>query len=248
MAVVTKLTELDLQYAAQQAGCALAELGEQVASDFFYAKKCAEANLRKLKLAQGFMMVLENYMAEDVEILASTKIKHLTGTTGTISLYISNGTESIITVPYNTSLYQTALDLKAAVGTAYSVTVTVVALGDTADTTTVAEIILTAEEGSGVDGNDIQVKMVNTAGNNTFNITGYTYLKGGKDAIEEGDNCVTEEDMQDIILPTLGSLLSITFPNPGLITGIEETPVAPAILIETGDNLLTEDSNNLLRE
>ncbi len=64
MAIITTyLTSLDLRYYAQKLGCAVGDLGYKTANDFYYGKKCAASNLRKLKLAQGYLSIIERYIA-----------------------------------------------------------------------------------------------------------------------------------------------------------------------------------------
>ncbi len=61
MVIVTYLTALDLRYYAQTIGCAIGDLGYKTANDFYYGKKCAAANLRRLKLANGYLRIIERY-------------------------------------------------------------------------------------------------------------------------------------------------------------------------------------------
>lgn len=249
MSVITKLTSLDLRYYTQYAGIALANLGNTVSNDFYYGKKCAYANLRKLTLARGYMKILESYIPEDVEVLATRKIIYLTGTTGSIDINILNSTTQTVTVPFNTSLYQTALDLQTALNALdYAATISLVtALGDSSVTTTPAEITIQAATGTGINGNGIQVELVANGGNSTFNITDYSYLQGGRNALTSGDNCVTEEQMQSVILPNLASFLNIVFPQPGVVvTELEES--LSLLLQETGDLILQENGDFLLLE
>ncbi len=61
MVITTYLTALDLRYYAQTIGCAIGDLGYKVANDFYYGKKCAASNLRRLKLANGYLRIIERY-------------------------------------------------------------------------------------------------------------------------------------------------------------------------------------------
>lgn len=247
MAVVTNVSSLDLRFYAQYAGIALANLGNTVANDFYYGRKCAEANLRRLKLAEGYMNILENYLPEGYEVSAQRTITYLSGTTGAVGLNVSNGSVDTIAAQYNLSLYQTALDLQTLLNSLnFAVKITsVIALGDLTVATTPVQITFTAVSGMGVSGNNVKVELFDEMGDNIFDIVGYTYLQGGQNVIVSGDNCVTEDQLQNVVLPNLGGYLNIVFPQPGLTVSSQQENIS-ILLQENGSAILQEDGNFIL--
>lgn len=63
MTIITYLTALDLGRSAQTIGCAIGELAYTTARDFYYGRKCAADNLRKLKLANAYLRIIEEYIS-----------------------------------------------------------------------------------------------------------------------------------------------------------------------------------------
>jgi len=63
MTIITYLTALDLGRSAQTIGCAIGELAYKTARDFYYGRKCAADNLRKLKLANAYLRIIEEYQS-----------------------------------------------------------------------------------------------------------------------------------------------------------------------------------------
>ena len=63
MTIITYLTALDLGRSAQTIGCAIGELAYKTARDFYYGRKCAADNLRKLKLANAYLRIIEEYIS-----------------------------------------------------------------------------------------------------------------------------------------------------------------------------------------
>ncbi len=251
MAVTTNLSSLDLRYYSQTIGCAIADLGYLTSREFFYGRKCANDSLRKLQLAIALQKILERYEPIGTTTLATRSITIETGTTGSLGVEILNGSLNVGNVAFNTSLYQTGQDLQTLVNgspsTYQNVTISdVIALGDPSISTTPTTIVFTAPIGTGTSGNGIKVGLFNLSSDYSFNIEGMSYLQGGTQPIVDYDNCLTEQQMQDDVIPTLEKILQIRLPLPGIITGTSSSIASNDLLSELGDSLLTELGTDII--
>lgn len=245
MAITTNLSSLDLRYYSQTIGCAISDLGYLTTREFLYGRKCANESLRKLQLAIALQKIIERYEPIGSTTLATKSIIIETGSTGNLGVEILNGTLGTGSVPFNTSLYQTGQDLQTLVNnspsTFQNVSISdVIALGDPSIASTPTTIVFTAPLGTGFTGNGIKVGLFNLSSNYSFNIEEMTYLQGGTSPIIDYDNCLTEQQMQDNIIPSIEKILNIRLPLPGIITNNSSSIASNDLLTEFGDNLLTE--------
>lgn len=242
-----------MRYYSQAIGCAIGSLGNKVALDSLYGRKCLTSNLNKLKLALAYHKIIENYLVKNEEILASRTILYNSGTTGSISLTVNGVNTGRSVVNYNTNMYYTIIDLQTAIAanTSYYnglIISNVVALGDQTSGNPQVQITIQAPTGTGLSGNDISVELNNITGDNVFQFNSPVYLQGGQDPIEDGEDCFTDEDIQNIIIPAISSLLKITLPLPGIITssGTTNTSQNPNLLrvITSGEERITTSGDN----
>lgn len=170
--------------------CCAGTLGNKVANDFKYGLKCAEADLKKLKLLNAYIEILCEYSPlSSTETLATGQItlSHDTpAPSGTVKIYVNGVLIGQATA--STTLTQLAIDLNTSINSTTSAP-------DYTSTRDTYTLTISGATGSGSLPNGYQITYVVT-GNLTVDVV--QNMAGGISLIEDGDQCLTEEQAQNM--------------------------------------------------
>lgn len=200
--------QTDINKRIQLAYCCIGDLGDIVRKDLLYGKSCLKADFKKLKKAIVLLKAICNYTAIS-SATSSTGSFSLTGTNGSVKIRVNNVPVSG-TVNFNADLNTTTADIVTSINNTTSFPVNYTAVQSPG----LPKVTLTAPAASGDQPNgdiitaDVTGDMSLSGSNSTL------IMAGGFPLIIDGDNCLTETEMQ-LVFENLSEICKDCYKSPG---------------------------------
>lgn len=184
--------QTDLNKRLERLHCCIGNLGDKVRKDFLYGLKCTKQDLKNLKLLIAYYKSVCNYIPIDATGTVASGTVTMSGANGSIRINVA-GIPVSAAIDFSSSVSATAALVATSINNYTNVRVGLTAT----QTPGTGKLTIVTDEVT-ADLNDAPITATVTGDMAISGVASTLVMAGGEDLVADGDNGITEAEMQNI--------------------------------------------------